>query len=105
MLTYISDLKTFRKISVSRLVLEVCLLGRKEISISCLRLGDIYVSEHSRVTVDVLNALNDQSRQGLPQHSELNCLHLSPLEFFIHWGAEDTACPQKGVSQNCLPAV
>lgn len=51
------------------------------------------MSEHSRITVDVLNALHDQTGQGLSQHSELNYLHLSPLEFFIHWGSEDVAYP------------
>ena len=45
------------------------------------------MSEHSRITVDVLNALNDQTGQGHSQHSELNISphrgYSSPLKRFL----------------------
>lgn len=43
---------------------------------SCLKLLEtfwsvIHMLQHSGITVDVLNALNDQTGQGHSQHSEL----------------------------------
>lgn len=37
------------------------------------------MSEHSGITVDVPNALNDQTGQGHSQHSELKTAPLPPL--------------------------
>lgn len=53
------------------------------------------MSERSGITVDVPNALNDQTGQGHSQHSELKTspLPTPPLESFIYWGSEDTAYP------------
>lgn len=72
---YISDLKTFRK-AIEGLYWKIYLVGRKGIRVFCLKLLEtfwsvIHMSEHSRITVDVLNALNDQTGQGHSQHSEL----------------------------------
>lgn len=39
----------------------------------------IHMSEHSGITVDVPNALNDQTGQGHSQHSELKTAPLPPL--------------------------
>lgn len=54
----------------------------------------IHMSEHSGITVDVPNALNDQTGQGHSQHSELKTSSLPPpLGSFIYWGSEETAYP------------
>lgn len=48
----------------------------------------IHMSEHSRITVDMLNALNDQTWQRHSQHNEVMISPYPTPESFIHWESE-----------------